>query len=115
MSRKGLLFDIEYCVGCQACTVACKQENGYIADQWGVKVTELNLPLPNGRVQVDFVPVVTPLCTLCAQRLAAGEDDRPSCVRHCMTQCIAYGDRETLTEQMAEMKRPVLYFPHPEK
>ena len=40
MARKGLLFDVEYCTGCFTCTVACKQENGYDADTWGIKVIE---------------------------------------------------------------------------
>jgi anaerobic dimethyl sulfoxide reductase subunit B (iron-sulfur subunit) len=40
MAKYGLLFDINYCTGCQACTVACKQENGYDAEYWGIKVTK---------------------------------------------------------------------------
>ena len=45
MERYGLLFDIDSCVGCNACTVACKQEHGYDEDTWGIKVTERKISI----------------------------------------------------------------------
>ena len=111
MERNGLLFDYEYCVGCNACTVACKQENGFDADTWGIKVTEYNYKGQNDRVQVDYLPFPTTLCTLCAKRIADGFDDKPSCVKHCMTQCISYGPVSELAKKMEEKSRLVLYVP----
>ena len=83
MAKKGLLFDVEYCTGCFACTVACKQENGYDADTWGIKVIEQIYTSPDGHVQIDNVPFPTTLCTMCAERIASGFDNKPSCVKHC--------------------------------
>jgi len=111
MERNGLLFDIDYCVGCNACTVACKQENGHDADTWGIHVTELVFKNPDGKVQVDYLPYPTTLCNLCAGRIAGGFDDKPSCVKHCMTQCIAYGPVKQLVQKMEEKPRLVLYAP----
>ena len=111
MERYGLLFDIDYCVGCNACTVACKQEHGYDEDTWGIKVTELVLKNPGDRVQVDYLPYPTILCDLCAERIGGGFDDRPSCVKHCMTQCIEYGPVSQLARKMEEKPRLVLCAP----
>ncbi len=111
MSRKGLLFDMEYCTGCFACTVACKQENGYDADTWGIKIIEQIYTRPDGHVQIDNVPFVTENCTMCAARIASGFDDKPSCVKHCQGSIIYYGTEEELTAKMKDLKRPLLCFP----
>jgi Fe-S-cluster-containing dehydrogenase component len=109
MEKYGLLFDMQYCVGCMSCTVACKQENQYDADTWGIKVNEMIYTKPDGKVQVEFLPFPTELCTLCAARIASGEDTRPSCVKHCMTQCISYGRLSDLAQQISDKPRAVLY------
>lgn len=109
MSKYGLLFDMRYCIGCMSCTVACKQENQYDADTWGIKVTELIYTQPDGKVRVEYAPFPTELCTLCAKRIASGEDTRPSCVKHCMTQCIEYGKLSDLAPLMEERPRSILY------
>lgn len=107
--RYGLLFDMEYCVGCQACCVACRQENDYDENTWGIKVIEQIYTKPDGRVQVDYLPFPTELCTLCTERIASGFDTKPSCVKHCPSACIEYGEPHELTEKAEAMKRPVLY------
>ena len=106
---KGLLFDVEYCTGCFACTVACKQENGYDANTWGIKILEQIYTYPNGHVQVDNVPFPTNLCTMCAKRISSGFDDKPSCVKHCTTGIIYYGEEFELLVKSKELKRPMLY------
>lgn len=107
--RYGLLFDMQYCVGCMACTVACKQEHQYDKDTWGIKVNEMIYTKPNGKVMVEFLPFPTDLCNLCAERIVSGEDTVPSCVHHCMTGCISYGPVEDLAKALAEKPRGVLY------
>ena len=109
MAKYGLLFDAQYCVGCMSCTVACKQENQYDADTWGIKVNEIIYTKPNGKVMVEFVPYPTDLCNLCAGRISSGEDDRPSCVKHCMTKCISYGELSELVKLMEDQPRAILY------
>lgn len=111
MERNGLLFDYEFCCGCYACTVACKQENGYDADTWGIRVTEHIYKGANDRVWVDYMPFPTTLCTLCADRIASGEDTKPSCVKHCMTKCIEFGPISQLAKKLEEKPRRVLFAP----
>lgn len=109
MAKYGLLIDAQYCVGCFSCTVACKQEHQYDAETWGIKVNEMIYTEPNGKVMVEFAPYPTDLCTLCAGRIASGEDTLPSCVRHCMTKCMSYGKLEDLVKEMENMPRAILY------
>ena len=109
MARKGLLFDVEYCTGCFSCTVACKQENNFDADTWGIKVIEQIYTSPDGHVQIDNVPFPTTLCNLCAERIASGFDDKPSCVKHCQAAIIYYGEADELLEKAKQLKRPMLY------
>ena len=106
---KGLLYDMEYCTGCFSCTVACKQENGFDAETWGVKVIEQIYTFPNGHVQVDNVPFPTKLCDLCAERINSGEDDKPACAKACQAGIIFYGEAEELLEKSKELKRPVIW------
>jgi Fe-S-cluster-containing dehydrogenase component len=111
MAKYGLLFDMEYCVGCNACTVACKQEHGFDADTWGIKVTELIYKNPDGKVRIDYLPYPTNLCDLCSKRIAEGFDNKPSCVKHCMTKCISYGKLSDLAAEMENKPGSVLYAP----
>ena len=106
---KALLYDMEYCTGCFACTVACKQEHGYDADTWGKKVLEQIYTFPNGHVQIDNVPFPTKLCDLCKERITSGEDDKPACVKACQGSIIYYGETQDMVRQAAELVRPVLW------
>lgn len=107
--KYGLAFDLEYCTGCQTCCVACRQENGYSEYDWGVKITEQIYKRPDGRIQVDYLPYPTKLCNLCAERLASGFDSKPSCVKHCPSACIEYGELPALFAKAENMQRPVVY------
>ena len=40
MPNYGLLIDYEYCTGCQACEVSCKEEHGYPVGKWGIRVLD---------------------------------------------------------------------------
>jgi anaerobic dimethyl sulfoxide reductase subunit B (iron-sulfur subunit) len=105
---QGLVFDIEYCTGCNSCNIACKQEHGYDAGTFGINVTEHIYPGRGGKVQIDFVPFPTTLCDMCAARLANGDDDVPACVRNCQGKCIEFGDLQALTQAAKTMKRPII-------
>ena len=79
MAKKGILVDMNYCTGCHACEVACKQENDFPVGIYGIKITEMLMSTPGSdRVQFDYVPYFSHNCNLCASRIASGEDTRPS-------------------------------------
>jgi Fe-S-cluster-containing dehydrogenase component len=62
MTRWGMVLDLARCIGCNACTVACKIENGTPPDHYWARVyTEETGTFPD--VQTTYVPA---LCNHCA-------------------------------------------------
>jgi Fe-S-cluster-containing dehydrogenase component len=110
MPKKGILVDMHYCTGCHTCEIACKQENGFGVGQWGIKITEHITERPDSdRVHFDYMPYFTPLCNLCAGRIASGQDDKPSCVKHCGTASMKYGEIAVLAKELENIPRAVLF------
>jgi Fe-S-cluster-containing dehydrogenase component len=105
----GLLIDYEYCTGCHACEVACKQEYNHPPGQGGIKVMEMLQELPHGKMYLTYIPFPTELCILCAPRIRKGE--QPACVKHCMANCMTFGDVEDLSEEVSKKPRQVLWVP----
>ena len=71
-TRYGMLIDLRKCVGCEACTVACKAENGVPLGHFRTRVeTHESGTFP--KVSMTFLPV---LCNHC---------DAPACVEVCPT------------------------------
>ena len=75
MARLSMLIDLTRCIGCDACTVSCKQENGTPADVFFARVLNVEAgEFP--QVKRVYVPV---LCNHC-------ED--PACLRACPNKAI---------------------------
>ena len=108
MPQNGLFIEYEYCTGCHACEVACKQEHNFTAGMVGIRVDEIVTESPNN-VHVDFIPYITRFCDLCAERTKNGE--KPACVKHCQAICMKYGPIDELAKAMKETPRSVIYAP----
>lgn len=100
MTRWAMVIDIAKCIGCQACTVACKTENATPADVWYAPVLEHEVgTYPNARM--EYIPVLcnhcvdAPCVKACPNKaLRKREDgivtyDQDKCVgdRACLTAC----------------------------
>ena len=55
------------------------------------------------------IPVPTDLCDLCADRLAQGKD--PTCVHHCLADCMSFGTVEEMAAELARKPKQVLWAP----
>jgi len=108
MPRNGLLIEYEYCTGCYACEVACKQEHNYPIGIGGIKVNEIITEGPD-RIHIDYIPLLTRFCDLCVERVKKGE--QPACVKHCQAMCMMYGPVSELAKTMEGKPRSVILAP----
>ena len=108
MPRNGLFIEYEYCTGCHACEVACKQEHNFSDGMCGIRVDELVTVGPD-KVHVDFVPHLTRFCDLCSKRTLVGE--QPACVKHCQSICMKYGPVMELVKDMEAKPRSLIVAP----
>ena len=68
---KKLIVDIDLCVGCYACEVACKQEHELGVGPHPIKVYEVGPKRIEGKLVMDYVPK---FCMHCSQ---------PACIEAC--------------------------------
>ena len=68
MGRQALMIDLERCIGCKSCEVACKQEHGLGLAEYRNRVVWLADP---SRAALDFLTVTCQHC------------ERPACLRAC--------------------------------
>lgn len=86
--RPGFLVDLRRCIGCHACSVACKTAHEVPLGEFPLRVRWLPRPDAN---TLAFVPVFSEsLCHDDPQSLATGLE--PACVRACPTDALAFGD-----------------------
>ncbi len=109
MPRNGLLIEYEYCTGCHACEVACKQEHNFPVGVGGITVSEFVIEGPDKKIQIDYIPFTTKFCDLCAERTKRGE--QPACVKHCQAVCMVYGTVAELAKVMECKPRSVIFAP----
>jgi Fe-S-cluster-containing dehydrogenase component len=108
MAKNGLLIQYDWCTGCHACEVACKQEHNYGQGMCGIKVEEV-VSSGSDKVYVDFAVFTTRFCDLCAERTKSGE--QPACVKHCQATCITYGTIAELAKAQEKQPRSSLFAP----
>ena len=77
----GIFKDLDACVGCYSCEVACKAENNLPAGTKWIQVVPVGPEKVNGKLAADFIHVLTNECTLCDHRLK--ENLLPRCVDNC--------------------------------
>lgn len=111
------MVDLDRCVGCYACIIACKDENNLAAgtDRISLKVMEGKEELYRYYIpEFNLDGEGASRCTTCPQLLAQGR--RPACAANCLTDAILYDDAERIEEaargrhvKVVEGKTPVTY------
>jgi Fe-S-cluster-containing dehydrogenase component len=98
--RDHILVNLDRCVGCYACEIACKQENGLPAGKKWVDVKQIGPVQVESKMLMDFYPVMNKGCTLCSQR-AAG----PACVEACPTKALKQCDTAETLQLLYDERR----------
>ena len=108
-----IYVDHRRCIGCNACSLACKQENNFenspavvagarttmaAGERWNEVYYFESGGYPSVRPQV--IALTFRRCTMCAHRLAAGL--LPACVITCMGITREFGDYEALKQKYPE-------------
>ena len=78
----GILVDLDRCVGCYACEVACDQENGFKPGAPWIRVHTVGPQRVNGKLRMDYIPLISEDCKFPNCGL------KPSCVVHCPTKAM---------------------------
>ena len=96
-NEKTILVDLQRCIGCWTCSLACKVGNNLPDDEFFLTVRTLGsgegIDRPAGtwpNLHMSWQPVWTQKCVKCAGRLAKGE--RPYCVQSCPCGALSIGD-----------------------
>jgi len=84
-----ILVDLDACVGCYACEVACKQENQILEGDGWIKVIPVGPEEVDGKLRMDFLVRSDPhRCDFCRKRLKEGQ--LPACVDNCPFEALLY-------------------------
>ncbi len=101
-----ILVDLERCVGCWTCGMACKMAHHLGTDDYRLSVRTqgsggIDEPFGNfPNLRMSWMPVYSNACTLCADRLAEGE--RPYCEMCCPAQELYHGDMDDPQSAVAQ-------------
>ena len=103
MVEKAFLVNLDRCIGCYACEIACKDENDLSSGVGRVKVKIVDA----GEFNRFYIPAfalerrVTDGCTLCPQLQIEGK--KPACVGNCLTNALYFGELEEIRKQADAM------------
>ena len=108
---KKILINLERCVGCWTCSMACKVGNDLPDEDFRITVRTLGngsfIDRPAGvfpKLTMSWQPVYNNKCVFCASRV--DEDKLPYCVYNCPTEALAFGDdSDPESDYSVELKR----------
>lgn len=97
MKDTNILVNLDRCIGCWTCSLACKVGNQLPDKDFRLTVRTLGdgagIDSPAGtwpNLRMSWIPVWGASCTKCAPLVAEGLD--PYCVRSCPCNAISYGE-----------------------
>ena len=95
----GILVDLERCVGCYACEVACEQENSPAPGTPWIRVHTIGPKMVNGKLRMEYIPLISEGCIFPTRGL------QPSCVANCPTQALKVCSTASMLDVLSSEKR----------
>ena len=102
-SLHAILVDLEKCVECHACEIACKQENGINQGEQWIKLVTIGPETVGGKLCADYYPMINGGCHFCQHRVSQGVE--PFCVTVCPTKALKFFDVRGLLAALRSNKR----------
>lgn len=96
----GILADLDRCVGCYACEVACKQENSSSPGTPWIRVKTIGPEIVLGKLRLDYIPLISNGCNFCLNRGL-----QPSCVAHCPTKALRFCSSASMLDVLRSKTR----------
>ncbi|MBN1106716.1 MAG: hypothetical protein JXL84_25160 [Deltaproteobacteria bacterium] len=96
--REALVANLDLCMGCLACEVACKQEHRLAEGEKWMRVITLGPVEIDGELAMDFLPSPTERCDLCEARRAEGK--RAFCAEVCPTRALSVQQETELSKML---------------
>lgn len=93
---KGLVVNLDLCMGCFACEFACRQEKNLPEGIFGIQVQTLGPYEISGQLEMEFLPQTTDYCDLCNDRTEIRK--RPFCAQVCPSQALSLLDDNLILE-----------------
>ena len=97
MDEKTILVDLQRCIGCWTCSLACKVGNKLPDEEFWLTVRTLGsgegIDRPAGTwpdLHMSWMPIWSQSCVKCPSRIAAGQ--KPYCVNSCPCDALSIGD-----------------------
>lgn len=110
MKSHVMIINYQYCTGCHACEVACRNEKELPIEEWGIQITQHGPAVILGESMWDYIPVPSCACDLCIDRIMEGKV--PSCQLHCLAACIEVVPVEDSSKKLAEYgDKTVIFMP----
>lgn len=98
-----ILVDLDRCVECHACEIACKQENGLVEGEQWIRLVTIGPETVGGRLHADYYPVINSGCDFCQHRISQGSE--PFCVAVCPTKALRFCDVAEILAALRFKKR----------
>lgn len=102
-NAQAILVDLDRCVECHACEIACKQENNLREGEQWIKVVSLGPEEVGGKLCSDYYTVIDRACHLCRHRLYQGLE--PFCVTVCPTRALMFCTVSEVLRALRSKKR----------
>jgi len=101
-----LYAEIQRCVGCHSCEVACWQEHDIGDDNWRIRIISVEPKREETLRNFYSFPITSTKCTGCQDLLNVGME--PACVSACPTKCILYSEINMLPNFIGQKKPLVI-------
>lgn len=98
-NKTAILVDMDLCIGCYTCVVACHQWHQVPDGEERIKINTIGPETVNGKLKMQFFPQRTESCTL-----GKGET-KPFCVDFCPVEALTHCEGAELVDLLTTEKR----------